>query len=123
LAHVSDGEAVLEVAVGTGQVFEQVLRANPSGRNVGIDLTPQMLDRARRRAAGTGVPHELAVGDAHHLDFADSSFDLVLNSFMFDLLPEKDFAPVLSEFRRVLRPGGRLVVVNMAQGTRWHERL
>jgi ubiquinone/menaquinone biosynthesis C-methylase UbiE len=123
LAAVRDGESVLEVAVGTGLVFEALLRANPSGRNVGVDLTEAMLERARRRASRVGGSFELRRGDAHRLEFADGTFDLVVNNYMFDLLPEEDFVPVLREFRRVLRPGGRLVLVNMAHGERWHQRL
>lgn len=116
LARVRDGEAVLEVAVGTGLTFEALLRANPHGRTAGVDLTPAMLARAERRARRTGLRFELTPGDAHRLAFPDRSFDLVVNNYMFDLLPEADFAAVLGEMRRVLRPGGRLVLVNMAQG-------
>ncbi len=117
-AHVRDGESVLEVAVGTGLTFAEILRANPSGRNVGIDLTPAMLERARSRIARLpgGDRAELSVGDAYALPFPDATFDLVVNNYMFDLLPEDDFATVLAGFRRVLRPGGRLVLVNMTRG-------
>ncbi|MBI2897735.1 MAG: methyltransferase domain-containing protein [Deltaproteobacteria bacterium] len=117
-AALQDGEAVLEVAVGTGLLFAQTLRANPRGRNVGVDLTPAMLARARRRAArvAPGGSWELAVGDAYALDFPDASFDVVFNNYMFDLLPEADFPAVVGELVRVLRPGGRLVLVNMTHG-------
>ena len=121
LADIRDGERVLEIAVGTGGTFAEVLRRNPHGENAGIDLTPQMLARARARAEKSGVPFTLAVGDARDLPFPDEHFDLVLNAYMFDLLPEGEFARVLSEVRRVLRPGGRLVLTNMARGRRlWH---
>jgi len=122
LAAIRDGEAVLEVAVGTGLLFEKVLRANPGGRNVGIDLTPPMLERARRRASRTGVPHTLALGDARRLEFEDRSFDVVVSNYLFDLLPEPDFTPVLREFLRVLRPGGRLVIANLARAEGAAER-
>jgi len=118
LARIRDGESVLEVAVGTGLAFADILRRNPSGRNEGIDLTEAMLARARlkaeRAAAGSW---RLRVGDAYQLDFADASFDVLLNCYMFDLLPEDGFGPVLAEFRRVLKPGGRLVLVNLAPGS------
>jgi ubiquinone/menaquinone biosynthesis C-methylase UbiE len=121
LAQVCDGEAVLEVAVGTGLTFAEILKQNPSGRNEGIDLTPAMLERAEQKATQTGLRnYQLRVGDAYHLEFADSTFDLVVNNFMFDLLPEKDFPVVLAEFKRVLRSGGRLVLVNMAKGEHWY---
>ena len=118
LAGIRDGESILEVAVGTGGTFAEVLRANPTGANVGIDLTPEMLARARSKAVRVGVPFTLAVGNAGALDLPDGGFDLVLNAYMFDLLPEEDFGRVLGEMRRVLKPGGRLVVTNMARGRR-----
>ena len=114
-AAIRDGEAVLEVAVGTGLVFCEVLLRNPSGRNVGIDLTEAMLHRTRRKAERTGVPFSLAVGDARTLTFDEGAFDLVLSNNMFGLLPEKDVGPVLAEMLRVLRPGGRLVLVTMVR--------
>jgi ubiquinone/menaquinone biosynthesis C-methylase UbiE len=54
IAAIQDGESVLEVAVGTGLAFERILKANPSGRNEGIDLTEAMLNRAEKRAASAG---------------------------------------------------------------------
>jgi ubiquinone/menaquinone biosynthesis C-methylase UbiE len=122
-AAVRDGEAVLEVAVGTGLIFRELVRANPSGLTEGVDLTEQMLDRARLKVEGLQGKHRLRVGDARHLDFSDATFDLLVNSYMFDLLPEADFAPVLAEFRRVLKPGGRLALVNMGLATRPSQRL
>jgi len=123
-AAVAGGEAVLEVAVGTGLLFEELLRANPGGRNVGIDLTEAMLERARKRArkVAPGGNWELAVGDACALTFPDASFDLVLCGYLFDLLPEADFGVVVGEMTRVLRPGGRLVLVNLTHGGGWTAR-
>ncbi|MDX1546678.1 MAG: methyltransferase domain-containing protein [Rhodothermales bacterium] len=123
-AAVQDGERVLEVAVGTGLSFVHLLRQNPSGLTVGIDRTPAMLRRARRRAARYPAGrYRLEPGDAYALAYPDRHFDLVLNSYMFDMLPEDDFVPVLREFYRVLRPGGRLVMVNMTLGGRAYHRL
>ena len=120
LAAIQDGEDVLEVAVGTGLAFERILQANPSGRNEGIDLTEAMLIRAERKAAKSGSNnYRLRVGDAYDLDFPDDSFDVLINNYMFDLLPQQDFHTVLEEFKRVLRPGGRLAMVNMTKGERW----
>jgi ubiquinone/menaquinone biosynthesis C-methylase UbiE len=124
IAAIQDGESVLEVAVGTGLAFESILKANPSGRNEGIDLTEAMLIRAEKRAARAGIKnYRLAVGDAHALDFPDNDFDVLINNYMFDLLPEDDFPTVLAEFRRVMRPGGRLVLVNMTEGVRWYNSI
>ncbi|MBI2566341.1 MAG: methyltransferase domain-containing protein [Candidatus Schekmanbacteria bacterium] len=116
-AAIRDGEAVLEVAVGTGLAFEEIVRRNPGGRNEGVDVTPEMLAQAQAKLAARGATNfNLQVGDAYDLPFPDESFDALVNNYMFDLLPEADFARVLTEFRRVLRPGGRLVLINMAVG-------
>lgn len=121
LAAVRDGEAVLEVAVGTGLAFAGLLRANPSGCTEGIDASAAMLARARARAAATGAGnYRLQRGDARALPFAAACFDVLLCNYLFDLLPERDFPAVLGEFRRVLKPGGRLVLANMTEGWRWH---
>jgi ubiquinone/menaquinone biosynthesis C-methylase UbiE len=117
LANIRNGEAVLEVAVGTGLAFVEILERNPDGRNEGIDLTEEMIDRARRKAERVGTAnYRLQVGDAYHLEYPDETFDLLINNYMFDLVPERDFAAVLAEFRRVLKPGGRFVLVNMTKG-------
>lgn len=120
LADIRNGESVLEVAVGTGILFQKILQVNPEGRNEGIDLTPEMLSRARERVQNSGVPgYALNIGDAYHLQYADNTFDVILNNYMFDLIPEQDFVIILSEFKRVLRKGGRLVLANMTKGPRW----
>jgi demethylmenaquinone methyltransferase/2-methoxy-6-polyprenyl-1,4-benzoquinol methylase len=83
-----------------------------------------MLVRAEEKARRTGVTnYALKIGDAYQLDYADDAFDVVINTYMFDLLPEPDFVRVLTEFRRVLRPGGRLILVNMTKGRHWWNRI
>nr|NIO20474.1 methyltransferase domain-containing protein [Candidatus Aenigmarchaeota archaeon] len=64
-----------------------------------------------------------SVGDAYKLEYPDDTFDVVINNYMFDLLPEEDFPVVLGEFKRVLRPSGRLVMVNMTKSERWYNSL
>ncbi len=124
LADIHDGDAVLEVAVGTGLTFAEILKLNPSGRNEGIDLTEEMLVRARKRADKTGAGnYTLKVGDAYNLEFPDDTFDVVLNNYMFDLIPEEDFIRVLTEFKRVLKPGGKLVLASMTQGQKWFNNI
>jgi ubiquinone/menaquinone biosynthesis C-methylase UbiE len=121
-AQIQDGEDILEVAVGTGLAFDILLGQNPGGTTTGVDVTPQMLQRARNRISGRRRSGwRLLEADPTSLPFPDGSFDLVYSAYMFDLLPERDFAIVLSEFKRVLRYGGRIVIVNMAIPRRfWH---
>lgn len=120
-AHVRNGESTLEVAVGTGNVFEQIVSINADGRNEGIDLSPEMLARAKERLKYHSN-YALKVGDAYSLPYPDGTFDVIINNYMFDLLPEEDFSQVLSEFKRVLKPGGRVVITSMTPGRKWYSR-
>jgi ubiquinone/menaquinone biosynthesis C-methylase UbiE len=124
LAEILDGESILEVAVGTGLAFVDILQSNFHGWNEGIDITKEMLTRAKEKVRRTGLQnYRLRMGDAYNLDYSDESFDLLVNNYMFDLLPEEDFERVLKEFKRVLRPGGRLVMVNMTRCERWYNAM
>jgi ubiquinone/menaquinone biosynthesis C-methylase UbiE len=123
LANIQNGESVLEVAVGTGLAFHEIVQANQNGKNHGIDLTESMLAKARQKISLTNAHYQLEVGDAYNLEFKDAQFDLVVNNYMFDLLTEADFTKVLTQFKRVLKPGGRLVLVNMTRGEHFYQRL
>lgn len=117
LARIRNGQCVLDMAVGTGLAFEQVVRKNPDGRNVGIDISRGMLARAQQRLRRAGLGnHELRMGSADAIEEKDHSVDVLLNCYMFDLLPETEWPVVLAEYRRVLKPGGMLVLVNMTFG-------
>ena len=100
---------VLEVGVGTGIALPFYKRDH---RVTGIDLSPDMLARARRRVAEKGLANvdDLAVMDAAHLEFPDASFDAAVAMFVMTVVPDVD--AVLAEMARVVRPGGRVVVVN-----------
>ena len=123
IAAIRDGESILEVAVGTGRVFERIVSANSTGRNEGIDLSPEMLAVAEKRLSGRFSNYSLGVGDTYSLSYPDGSFDLIVNNFMFDLLPEPDFTLVLGEFKRLLKPGGRMVITSMTPGRKWYSRI
>ena len=117
LAAIQSGEHVLEVAVGTGLAFVHVVTRNPSGRNVGIDLSQGMLSKAVRRLQRAGLSnYELSVGSASFTAEDAASFDILLCNYMFDLLDESEWPQVLTEFRRVIKPDGRVVLVNMTFG-------
>ena len=98
---------VLEVAVGTGLNFDVY---PPGVRLTGIDLSEQMIEIARTRAAELGREVELRQGDAHALPFGNASFDTVVCTFGLCAIPDIDVA--LDEMTRVLRPGGQLILVD-----------
>ena len=98
---------VLEVAVGTGRNFTFY----PQGVQLsGIDLSPAMLRIARKRAEELGVDADLREGDAQQLPFADASFDTVVCTLSLCNIPDDRRA--LAEMKRVLRPGGRLLLLD-----------
>ena len=116
LAQIENGESVLEAAVGTALMFKEIVKRNPDGTNIGIDISNGMLEKARQRMAPLKDAHyELRVGDALDLPFPDNTFDLWVNNYMFDLIPFSEMGRILSEFRRVLKEKGRLVLVNMTE--------
>lgn len=97
---------VLEIALGTGRNLPYY----PSDvRLTGIELSPMMLELARKRAADLGRQVDLRLGDAQALDFADQSFDTVVCTFALCTIPDERQA--VAEAYRVLRPGGRFVLV------------
>jgi demethylmenaquinone methyltransferase/2-methoxy-6-polyprenyl-1,4-benzoquinol methylase len=87
-----------------------------------------MLEKARRRVSAAGYANvDLREADTRQLPFPDGAFDVLYNSYMLDLIPLQDLPVVLSEYARVLKPGGRLVLVNMSKengsSRGWWERL
>lgn len=125
-SEIKDGETVLEIACGTGIVFEKIVKQNPNGENMGIDLSPDMLKKAKKRLKkikNTNV--KLKEGDALKLDFKNNSFDLVINNFMVDLMPFDTFDKIAQEFFRVIKPNGRIVISTFSFGKKkvnkfWH---
>ncbi|HEY8582184.1 MAG TPA: methyltransferase domain-containing protein [Capillimicrobium sp.] len=110
LAHVpvAPGERVLDVAAGTGNVA--VKAALAGARVTGLDLTPELLTTAARRAERAGVQVEWVEGDAEALPFEDGAFDAVLSVFGVQFAPRHQHAA--DELARVCRPGGRIGLVN-----------
>ncbi len=108
-ANSADGERVLEVGVGTGLALPHY-RAGK--RVTGIDLSPEMLERARARVARDGLSHveRLEIADAEATPFPDASFDIAVAMFVASVVPHPP--RLLAEMRRVVRPGGRLLFVN-----------
>ncbi len=117
LAHIQPREKVLEVAVGLGYTFSRILSKVHSDITVyGIDLSEKMLDKTRELATKRGFSNfDLKIGDARKLPYPDGTFDLLYNSYMLDLTPLSDIPIVLKEFYRVLKKGGRLILVNFSK--------
>jgi ubiquinone/menaquinone biosynthesis C-methylase UbiE len=119
-AAIQDGEKILEVALGTGLNFIEILKKNPNGWVDGIDISVKMLDRARKRIFKTGQKNfTLHLCNCRHLPFEDGMFDVLMNQYLLDILPVEDFIPILLEYKRVLKKKGRLILVNMTKGERW----
>lgn len=115
---VQPGQRVLEVGFGTGnEVLDLARLVGSSGTVAGIDISSGMLAVAQRKvdAADLSARVALQVADARQLPFADDSYDAVYSSFTLELFAADDVPLVLGEIRRVLRPGGKLAGVSMAQ--------
>lgn len=124
LAAIQDGQKVLEVAVGTGLAFYEVVKRNLHGNSIGIDLSEGMLEKAiKRLRAVKSDNYVLKKGSAFNLDIESNSIDVLINNYMFDLIPFNDMNKIIFEFRRVLKINGKLVLVNMTEGEKLSGRL
>lgn len=110
VADLHEGETVLDLGSGAGaDVLISARRVGPSGRAIGLDMTDEMLDLARRNAAAAGVHNvEFVKGYIEEMPLADESVDVVISNCVINLSADK--RRVLVEAARVLRPGGRFAV-------------
>jgi ubiquinone/menaquinone biosynthesis C-methylase UbiE len=107
--------AVLDAGVGTGRNMPFY----PGGSEVvGIDLSPRMLERARRRKERLNADVELREADVRATGFADHRFDFVIATFLFCVLEDGDQLPALSELRRICKPGGEIRLLEYTYSTR-----
>ena len=119
LAHIQRGERVLDVGCGTGTLAVTAKRrVGPTGMVYGIDPSPEMIARANKkvRKAGVEVVFKEAIVEA--LPFVDEYFDVVLSTLMLHHLPPKAREECAREMRRVLKPGGRVLVVDFGSSPR-----
>jgi ubiquinone/menaquinone biosynthesis C-methylase UbiE len=113
LAHLQRGETVLDVGCGTGTLaMIATERVGPQGRVSGIDPSASLLATARRKVARRGLSIDFQPGVIEQLAFPGHSFDVVLSSMMMHQLPDDLKLQGLTEIARVLKPGGRLLVLD-----------
>jgi len=116
LAAIKEGERVLDVGCGTGTLaIAASRRAGPEGEVQGIDPSAEMIEVARKKAAKAHVDARFQTAAIEKLPFPDGYFDLVLSSLMLHHLPADVKRAGFAEVRRVLKPGGRFLAVDIAE--------
>ncbi|MEJ2615104.1 MAG: class I SAM-dependent methyltransferase, partial [Ignavibacteriaceae bacterium] len=104
-------------------MFYKIVRLNKGGFNIGLDISPQMISKAKKKfniQQKTNL--KFVLGNAFCLPFDDNSFDYVFSSYVFDLLPEEEFANVTKEVYRVLKQNGKVVIITMSFGYKWYNK-
>jgi ubiquinone/menaquinone biosynthesis C-methylase UbiE len=115
---------VLETGFGTGRTVMQLGKMiGNAGGVYGLDVSPKMTHRTWRVLHRCGLSDRviLILGDARSTPFCDATFDLVFSSYMLDLIDTTVIPEVLLEFKRLLKPGGKLVLVCLTKGSKWYD--
>jgi len=114
MAKVAPGEAVLDVGCGTGTLtIAAKAEAGPTGQVHGIDASPEMIEVAREKTGRKGADVDFRVGLIEDIPFPDGQFDVVLSSLMLHHLPDDVKRQGFQEIRRILKPGGRFLAIDL----------
>ena len=115
LAQVKAGDSILEVGCGTGTLTLAAKRqAGPSGKAFGIDVIPGMIELSRRKASQANEQVTFQLGSIDDIPFSENQFDVVMCSFMIFHMSENTRHKGIAEIYRVLKPNGRLLVLDLA---------
>ncbi len=123
IAPIEPGETVIDIGCGAGtDLLLAARRVGPTGKAIGVDMTPAMAERARAGARAMGLDHvAIRVGDALELPIGSGTVDVVISNGVINLTPDKDRA--YAEALRVLKPGGRLQLADIVVANELSEKI
>ena len=123
IADLKEGETVLDLGSGAGfDAFLSCMKVGPKGLVIGVDMTPDMVEKAKRNAETLGLKNvEFRLGEIEHLPLDDASVDVIISNCVINLSPDKQ--AVFNEAFRVLRSGGRFTISDILKKGEFSEEI